>query len=113
MRKHILVYNKDDNEILMEFKSAREMVRYFKIDGKVARTAIVKGEYEDFLLIYKDVSNRKVIYVFDSNTYKLQQEFNSITKALKYAKVNFYTLKTLLENGHSHKGKIYSYKNKL
>lgn len=113
MRKEIIVYTKEDNEIAMEFKSGREMARYFQIDGKIARTAIAKGEYEDFLLISRNVSNRKVIYVFNSNTYELLEKFRGVSKVLKYAKVNFYTLKTLLENGHSYNGKIYSYKDKL
>jgi hypothetical protein len=39
LRKHIAVYNLD-NEIVTEFKSGREMAKYFKIDGKVARAAI-------------------------------------------------------------------------
>jgi len=39
IRKHIIVYN-DDNEIVEEFKSGREMARYFHIDGKLARAAI-------------------------------------------------------------------------
>jgi hypothetical protein len=112
LRKHIVVYNKD-NEILIEFKSGREMAKYFKIDGKVARAAIVQGEYEDFLLISREVSYRKTIYVFDVNSYKLIDELKSITRALKYAKVNFYTLKSLIESGNSYDGKIYSYKDKL
>ena len=112
LRKHIVVYNQD-NEIVIEFKSGREMANYFKIDGKVARAAIAKGEYKDFLLIFKEVSNRKTIYVFDSNSYELLDELKSITKALKYAKVNYYTLKSLIENGNSYDGKIYSYKDKL
>ena len=45
IRKHIIVYN-DDNEIVAEFKSGREMAKYFQIDGKLARTAIAKGEYK-------------------------------------------------------------------
>ena len=45
------------------------MAKYYQIDGKVARAAITKGEYQDFLLIVKNVSNRKAIYVFDSNTH--------------------------------------------
>jgi hypothetical protein len=112
LRKHIVVYNQD-NEIVIEFKSGREMANYFKIDGKVARAAIAKGEYKDFLLIFKEVSNRKTIYVFDSNSYELLDELKSLTKALKYAKVNYYTLKSLIENGNSYDGKIYSYKDKL
>lgn len=112
LRKHIIVYN-EDNEPVMEFKSGREMARYFKIEGKVARAAIAKGEYQDFLLISKDVSNRKPIYVFDSETRELLIEFNGVSKAMKYAKINFYTLKSLIENGNSLNGKIYSYKNKL
>jgi hypothetical protein len=32
----------------MEFKSGREMAKYFRIDGKVARAAIAEGEYKDF-----------------------------------------------------------------
>ena len=39
LRKHIAVYNLD-NEIVIEFKSGREMAKYFKIDGKVGRAAI-------------------------------------------------------------------------
>ena len=112
IRKHIIVYN-DDNEIVAEFKSGREMARYFQIDGKLARTAIANGEYKEFLLISKDISNRKIIYVFDSNTRELLVKFEGVSKALKYAKVNFYTLKVLIENGNSHNGKIYSYKDKL
>jgi len=112
IRKHIIVYN-DDNEIVAEFKSGREMARYFQIDGKLARTAIANGEYKEFLLISKDISNRKIIYVFDSNTQELLVKFEGISKALKYAKVNFYSLKVLIENGNSHNGKIYSYKDKL
>jgi NUMOD1 domain len=112
IRKHIIVYN-DDNEIVEEFKSGREMARYFQIDGKLARTAIANGEYKEFLLISKDVSNRKTIYVFDSNTHELLTKFDGVSKALKYAKVNFYSLKVLIENGNSYNGKIYSYKDKL
>lgn len=69
LRKHIIVFNQD-NEAVIELKSAREMARFFKIDGKVARAAIVKGEYLDFLLISKEVSpfhpRSKTIYVFYS-----------------------------------------------
>jgi hypothetical protein len=112
LRKHVVVYN-DENEVVTEFKSGREMARYFKIDGKVARAAIASGEYKDFLLVSKDVSNRKPIYVFDSNTYELIAEFKGVSKALKYAKVNYYTLKSLIENRNPYNGKIYSYKDKL
>lgn len=69
--------------------------------------------YQDFLLITREVSNRKTIYVFDSNTHELIEKLSSVTRALKYAKVNFYTLKSLIENGNSYEGKIYSYKDKL
>jgi len=112
LRKHIVVYNQD-NEIIIEFKSGREMAKYFQIDGKVARAAIAQGEYQDFLLISREVSNRKTIYVFDNNSHELIAELKSITKALKYAKVNYYTLKSLIESGNSYEGKIYSYKDKL
>ncbi len=112
LRKHIIVYNWD-NEIVTEFKSGREMASYFRIDGKVARAAIAKGEFQDFLLVVKEISYRKTIYVFDSNTHELIDKLNSTSKALKYAKVNFYTLKSLIENGNSYLGKIYSYKDKL
>jgi hypothetical protein len=112
LRKQIIIYNQD-NEVLIEFKSGREMAKYFQIDGKIARAAIAKGEYQDFLLISRELSYRKTIYVFDSKSHELIAELKSITKALKYAKVNFYTLKSLIENGNSYEGKIYSYKNKL
>ena len=66
-----------------------------------------------FLPIWKGVPNRKMIYVFDFNTHELIKKFNSINEAMKYAKVNFYTLKNLIDNGNLHMGKIYSYKNKI
>lgn len=112
LRKHITVYNLD-NEIVAEFKSTREMAKHFKVDPKVARAAITKGEYQDFLLLVKNVSYRKAIYVFDSDTHELLDKLDSISIALKYAKVNFYTLKSLIESGSSYQGKIYSYKDKL
>jgi hypothetical protein len=112
LRMHIEVFNQD-NELIIEFKSGREMARYFQIDGRVARAAISKGEYQDFLLVSKKVSNRKPIYVFDSNSHELLEELKGTAKALKYAKVNFYTLKSLIGSGNSHNGKIYSYKDKL
>jgi len=112
LRKHITVYNLD-NEIATEFKSGREMAKYFNIDGKVARAAITRGEFQDFLLIVKEISNRKIIYVFDSDTLKLIDKIIGVSKAMKYAKVNFYTLKNLIENGNSYNGKIYSYNDKL
>lgn len=67
----------------------------------------------DFLLIVKNVSYRKAIYVFDSNTQELIDKLDSLSIALKYAKVNFYILKSLIESGNSYQGKIYSYKDKL
>ena len=112
LRKHITVYNLD-NEIVTEFKSGREMANYFQIDGKVARAAIAKGAYQDFLLIVKELSNRKTIYVFHSNTHQLIDKIHGVSKALKYAKINYYTLKSLIENESSFNGKIYSYKDKL
>lgn len=89
------------------------MAKYYHIDGKVARAAIAKGEYQDFLLTFREVSYRKTIYVFDSNSHELIDELKSITKALKYVKVNYYTLKSLIDKGNSYEGKIYSYKDKL
>jgi hypothetical protein len=112
LRKHVAVYNLD-NELVTEFKSGREMAKYFQIDGKIARAAIAKGEFHDFLLIAKEVSFRKTIYVFDSSTHQLIDKINGVSKALKYAKINYYTLKSLIENGNSFQGKIYSYKDKL
>ena len=89
------------------------MAKYFHIDGKVAIAAIATAEYQDYLLIVKNVSNRKAIYVFDSNTHEFIDKLNSVSRALKYAKVNFYTLKSLIERGNSFNGKIYSYKDKI
>lgn len=89
------------------------MAKYFNIDGKVARAAITKGEFQDFLLVVKEISNRKLIYVFDSDTLELIDKIDGISKAMNYAKVNFYIFKNLIENRNSYNGKIYSYKDKL
>ena len=112
MRKHVTVFNQE-GEPVFEFNSAREMARFFKIAVKLARAAITKGEYQDFLLIYKKISYRKTIFVFDSNTHELIIKLDSLTKAMKYAKVNFYTLKNLIDNENPYLGKIYSYKEKI
>jgi len=80
------------------------MGKYFKIDGKVVRAALTKGEFQDFLLIIKEISNRKTVYVFDSDTLELIVELTGISKAMKYAKVSFYTLKILIENRNSYNG---------
>jgi hypothetical protein len=40
-------------------------------------------------------------------TLKVITELRSITAAMKYAKVNFYTMKTLLETNEPHNGKIF------
>ena len=71
------------------------MAIFFQIDGKVARAAIAEGEYQDFLLLSKEVSNLKLIYVFNSNTQELRggASDDSVNKAMKHAKVNFYTKK--------------------
>ena len=39
--------------------------------------------------------------------------FDSVNKAMKYAKVHFYTLKNLIDSGTPYEGKIYSYSDKL
>lgn len=51
LRKHIAVYNLD-NEIVTEFKSGREMAKYFKIDGKVARAAIADSFYRSLCCLF-------------------------------------------------------------
>jgi 6-pyruvoyl-tetrahydropterin synthase len=112
LRKNILFLN-EENEPVFEFKSAREMARYFKIDAKLARTAIEKGVYLNFTLVNKLVSFRKTVFVFDSNNLNLITELKSLTIAMNYAKVNFYTLKKLLETNKAHNGKIYSYNKSL
>jgi len=66
-----------------------------------------------YWLISKYVSFRKKIYVFDSKTKEILAKFIGVSKALKYAKVNFYTLKSLIEKGNSYYGKIYSYNDKI
>jgi len=112
LRKNIIVFN-EENEPVFEFKSGREMARFFGIDGKIARAAIANGEYQDFRLVSKVVSFRKAIYVFDSNNHELICKLNSMADAMKYAKVGFYTLKNLIETGNACDGKIYSYQEKL
>lgn len=78
----------------------------WNIEGKVARAAIAKGECEDFFFyLYQKkylCSARKIVYVFNSNSHELFEKFNGISKALKYAKVNYYTLKVLIEHSTSY-----------
>ena len=99
----------EDNEPVYEFKSGREMARYFKIDGKVARAAILEGRYQNYIIVVKGVPYRQEILVFDSKTSELITQLRSITAAMKYAKVNFYTMKTLIETAKPHNGKIFKY----
>lgn len=64
IRKHILVYNQD-NEIVMEFKSGREMARYYQIDSKVARAAIALGEYLN--IRYCTRLSNKIILLYENS----------------------------------------------
>jgi hypothetical protein len=57
----------------------------------------------------KGVPYRQEILVFDSKTSEVITKLRSITAAMKYAKVNFYTMKTLLETNEPHNGKIFKY----
>jgi len=84
------------------------MARYFKIDGKKARSAISNGVYLYFTIITKPVSFRKKVFVFDSETFNLITELKSITAAIDYAKVNCYTMKHLLDSNKPHNGIIFS-----
>ena len=110
LRKEVIVFN-EENELAYVFKSGREMARHLKIDGKVARAAILEGTYQNFTLIAKAISNRQEVLVLSSETFELVTELKSITVAMKYAKVNFYTMKILLETNKPHFGKIFKYKN--
>lgn len=64
-----------------EFKSGREMARHFKIDGKKARAAIAEGNYNYYIIIAKEVSYRKEIFVFNKKK-ELICKFYSITEAI-------------------------------
>lgn len=112
LRQNIILFN-DNNEFAFEFNSGREMARFFGVDGKIVRSSISRGEYLEFKLIVKAVPFRKTVYVFDLKTRKLVLTFNSLTEALKHAKVNFYRLKNIIEHGIEHKGQIYSYNDKI
>jgi hypothetical protein len=72
-RREIIVFN-ENNEPVYEFKSGREMARYFGIDGKVARAAISEGSYQNYTLVAKSVSYRQEILVFDSETLKINNK---------------------------------------
>jgi ribosome biogenesis GTPase A len=85
------------------------MARYFNIDGKVVRAAILEGRYKNYTLVMKGVSNRQEILVLEYNTSKVITKLRSITAAMKYAKVNFYTMKRLIETNEPHNGKIFKY----
>ena len=111
LRKSVLLFK--DTELVFEFKFEREMARHFKIDAKIARSAISKGVFEEFTLICKLIPYRKKVFVFDSKTLNLITEIQSISLAMSYAKVNFYTMKSLLETNKAHNGKIYSYSKTL
>lgn len=112
LRKAVSCYNKEF-KLVFEFNFTREMAKHLKIDGKKARTAISKGAYLDYILVTKTVSFRKVVYVFDSETFKLLMELKSITAAMNFAKVNFYTMKKIIETNKPHNNKIYSYNKEL
>lgn len=63
LRKHVTLLN-EEIEPVFEFKSAREMSRYFNIDGKVARAAIAKGAYKNLTIVTKPLSFRKEVLFF-------------------------------------------------
>ena len=43
--------------------------------------------------------------MLDSKTHKVLEKLTSMTKAMQYAKVNFYTLKNFIDSGKSYDGK--------
>jgi hypothetical protein len=86
------------------------MARHFNVDPKLVR--IAKGEYLHYTHVTKLEPFRKEIFVFNSNTLELITKLKSITIAMSYAKVSFYTLKFLLETKKPHNGKIYSFSDK-
>ena len=47
------------------------MARYFNIDGKVARAAIAKGEFQDFFYLLLKNQNSTVERIQDINFYAL------------------------------------------
>lgn len=108
LRKQITLFN-EDNEPVFDFKSQREMARYFQVDAKIIRSSIVNGAYQNFSVSTKDESYRKIVYVYDSETLNLIYEFKNFTATMKYAKLSFYTLKNLIETKTSHNGVFYSY----
>lgn len=121
LRKNIILLN-EDIESAFEFKSEREMARFFNISSKLIRKSIMIGKFKKYKIICKYLSFRlcpcqrprgKKIYVLDSNTLNVLYEFNSITEAMKSLKIGFYILKNLLSSQEILNGKIYSYTNFL
>lgn len=88
LRKNVILFNENLDPVF-EFHSAREMARHFKIDGKKARSNISSGKFLEFTIITKPISFRRKVFVYDNNTLNLIKEFQSITAAIEYAKVNF------------------------
>lgn len=112
IRNNLIFFN-EEGEPGFEFQSGREMARFFNIDAKKARTLIKKGAYLNFTIVNKPVYFRKEVFVFDSQTYKLVTRLDSITSALNYAKVGFYTMKHLLQTNEAYNGQIFSYNKTL
>lgn len=109
LRKFVVLFD-NEGESLFEFKSEREMARHFNVNPKIIR--IAKGKYLHYTLVTKLELFRKEIFVFNSNTLELITKLKSLTIAMSYAKVSFYTLKFLLETKKPHNGKIYSFSDK-
>ncbi len=108
-RREIIVFN-ENNEPVYEFKSGREMARYFGIVGKVASTAI-SGIYQNFTLVAKSVSYRQEILVFDRD-FRINNKIEKYNCRNEVCKGKLYTLKTLLETNKPHQplaGKIFKY----
>ena len=51
--------------------------------------------------------------MLDTQTHEVIEKLTSMTTAMKYAKVNFYILKNLIDSGKPFMGKRYSYTDKL
>ena len=108
MRKLIQLYN-EELELIHEFKSMREMARFFGVNFKLIAAATKIGQFRNYHLIVKPYSFNKPVYVYDAVTHNLIIKLNSINAAMKYSHCSFYTLIKLIETGSVHNGKIFSY----
>lgn len=101
-----------DGHIVSTYNSLREFCKiHTEFSLRTLRRRLADGMmiYNNYTIEIIKENRRKTIYCYDPDTQLRVGVFLSTRRAIKVLKMNFYTLKTIVESNGIHKGVLYSY----